>query len=261
MFAIFVLAVVAATTLAPSYTECDEGYKGETRDPDQGKPKPETHRTFTEHAMAFAECEGEFLHKNEGVITAVSTILIALFTLTLWRATSRLWEAGERQFGLAEKQFLATHRPEIVAHTFEVSRDFHDGEGRGIGASFMVVNKGTADATIRDIFGRTFLTEQLRPGASLPSLGYEGRELTWGNRLLNVAIFSSSDVAAAVDMDSGYGKPGNAKLWCIGRIAYEDEAGRGREAGFCLSYDTVGERWVQRAKIRLRVQLLERRPV
>jgi hypothetical protein len=136
-FAVLVLAIVAVSTLAPSYTECDEGYKSETGNPDQGKPKPELHRTFTDHAMAFAECEGEFLHKNEGVITAVSTILIALFTLTLWRSTNRLWEAGERQFN-------ASYRAEMtVREVVWVMRKMKDGNWKPEDKiAFTLVNRG-----------------------------------------------------------------------------------------------------------------------
>jgi hypothetical protein len=47
-------------------------------------------------------CIGFFIHRNEGAITALATLLIALFTLTLWRSTDKLWEAGERQLRLSE---------------------------------------------------------------------------------------------------------------------------------------------------------------
>src|SRR5437667_393811 len=39
------------------------------------------------------DCLGTLVHQNEGAITALATLLIALFTLTLWRATDKLWEA------------------------------------------------------------------------------------------------------------------------------------------------------------------------
>jgi len=51
----------------------------------------------------FLACEGEFIRKNDGVITSIATIFIALFTLTLWRSTDKLWKAGELQIRAAEK--------------------------------------------------------------------------------------------------------------------------------------------------------------
>jgi hypothetical protein len=49
------------------------------------------------------DCLGLFVHQNEGAITALATIFIALFTLTLWRSSERLWEASENQRALSEK--------------------------------------------------------------------------------------------------------------------------------------------------------------
>jgi hypothetical protein len=41
------------------------------------------------------DCLGVFIDKNQAAITALSTTLIALFTLTLWGSTRQLWLAGE----------------------------------------------------------------------------------------------------------------------------------------------------------------------
>src|SRR6202021_3731348 len=43
---------------------------------------------------------GYVLDKAGGIITALATIAIAVFTLTLKHATDRLWDAGERQLRL-----------------------------------------------------------------------------------------------------------------------------------------------------------------
>lgn len=42
-------------------------------------------------------CAGDFTDKNQGPITALATVLIAVFTYILRNATKRLWESAERQ--------------------------------------------------------------------------------------------------------------------------------------------------------------------
>jgi hypothetical protein len=42
-----------------------------------------------------SRCTGEFIVANHEYITAISTLFIALFTLTLWTSTRQLWRAGQ----------------------------------------------------------------------------------------------------------------------------------------------------------------------
>jgi hypothetical protein len=42
-------------------------------------------------------CAGNFADTNQGAITALATLLIAIFTYTLRNATISLWESVERQ--------------------------------------------------------------------------------------------------------------------------------------------------------------------
>lgn len=46
---------------------------------------------------SYRDCLGVFIDTNQAAITALSTTLIALFTLTLWGSTRQLWLAGEIQ--------------------------------------------------------------------------------------------------------------------------------------------------------------------
>ncbi len=52
----------------------------------------------------YPRCLGGFVHLNRESITALSTLFIALFTLTLWVSTHNLWKAGERH---AERELRA----------------------------------------------------------------------------------------------------------------------------------------------------------
>jgi len=188
----------------------------------------------------YATCSGTFSDHHAGGITAFASILIAAFTATLWITNGQ-------QFRLGRDEFNATHRPALIVHYFEVARDSL-AEGSAIGAQFIVVNKGTAEAIIIDIVGTIFMTAHFRPGSAMPSIGYAGRHLAGGESIRDVAIFGTTIDTAVADLNSGFGRKsteGDPKLWCIGRITYADRQGRRRETGFCRSYDAVGERWIK----------------
>jgi hypothetical protein len=53
------------------------------------------------------DCLGVFVHKNEGAITVLATLLIAIFTLTLWRSTDKMWKASQDQIEVAEETLEA----------------------------------------------------------------------------------------------------------------------------------------------------------
>ena len=281
LFAVCLAGLLAASTLAPSYEDCATNHHKPAADPDQRNSQPEMSLSFGDHASIYMDCEGEFIHANEGVITALSTIFIALFTLALWRSTDRLWTAGEKQLrqarsaasdqyfnmtiantaaqhtanaarksaAVARDEFNATYRPEIIVHTFEMARE-EVVDGFAICAQFVVVNKGASDAIIRQISGTIVMTEKLRPGIVTVPLGFAGHRLAAGEVLRNVAIKGEALDTAIVDMNSGFGvksTTGEAMMWCVGLIVYEDAIGRRRETGFCRSYDVLGECWVKNA--------------
>jgi hypothetical protein len=191
------------------------------------------------------------------IITAVATGVMALFTIKLTAATAGLRDAADQQqrdtrdalkltrdsLALTRDEFNATHRSKIIVHNFEATRE-QTSNGSTLCAKFFVVNKGTSDATILEIGGRIFLSDKFNPG-TLPGLGYGGQPLAAGGFLRDVVIFGDPLATAGVDLEVGYGERGRAKLWCVGRVIYEDSEGRRRETGFCRSFDVVGERWVR----------------
>jgi hypothetical protein len=88
-----IVAAAAAVTLAPSYRDCVQDYdKSENQSPSRLPP----------NVQAFIDCQGEFLDRNQSVLTSLAIVLIAFFTLALQRSTARLWKAGERQLAIAE---------------------------------------------------------------------------------------------------------------------------------------------------------------
>lgn len=196
------------------------------------------------------------------IITAIATACVAWFTIKLTAATAGLRDVADQQqrdtkealkltrdsLTLTRDEFNATHRPEIIAHSFELVREqIEDGghvTGYAIGARFAVVNKGTSDAVISDIGGRIVFDEHFRPGVPLPTVGIQGRTLAAGEVLRNIVIPGDPDQSATADFNAAYPAPGNPRLLCVGLIVYEDIEGRRRETGFCRSF-AKGDRWVR----------------
>lgn len=113
------------------------------------------------------------LNAYNGVITALATIAIALFTLFLKRSTDRLWDAGERQIDLlresgeaqsrdmrdsieavkeannvAERALIAGQRPWVHAHVaIDGDMKFDDQGNASVPLLFILKNIGRSPAT------------------------------------------------------------------------------------------------------------------
>ncbi len=174
----------------------------------------------------------------------VFTGLLFFATVGLGAATVGLYLTGEKQIKLTAAAFGATHRPEIIVHSFEATHDMDDSDREGVGASFTVVNKGTAEAHIEQVEGIIVPgVHYLRPGISLEDLSVRPHVLASGEARTNVAIFGKAGNAAEVFFDAGFGGAVTVKLWCLGRITYRDAAGRRRQTGFCRSFDAKRGLW------------------
>jgi hypothetical protein len=194
-------------------------------------------------------------HDAAGFFTAglcVVTGLLAWFTYALYRTTAQLaletreasaaaLKASTEATKLAREEFNATHRPEIVVHNFQAA---HDDDA--VGASFTVVNKGTADALIERLEGIIVPgASYLRPGIIPDDLNVAEYTLASGQHREMTAIFGTAQDSEAVGFEIGFGGVPTFKLWCLGRITYRDQPGRRRQMGFCRSYDSKRKIWTR----------------
>jgi hypothetical protein len=168
-------------------------------------------------------------HEN---VSALATVLIAIFTLTLWRSTKRLWQASDNQLNLARTEFLSTHRPQIrIKHVWLIG-------DKPITVRVVCVNYGTTDAVIID-YGIEYLAvaegrrpppdkkiEPIRVDLSLPS-----------GVSLELPDFFATFTA---NQEFGIGQR-KANLYCMGYVHYRDGVGRLRTTAFCrvLKFDPV----------------------
>jgi hypothetical protein len=102
-------------------------------------------------------------HADSDALTAVSTLLIAVFTFTLYRSTTRLWEASERQIRLARDDFEATHRPWVSVKISIGPRGIYfDDNGMNLHLIFVCKNGGTTPAISAWVAAEPYLDRQGR---------------------------------------------------------------------------------------------------
>jgi hypothetical protein len=98
--------------------------------------------------------------ENDGLITALATIVIAGFTAALWRSTDNLWLAGEKQMKLIQDNAALQSqigelqtRAYVSVHSVTANiKPSTNGEALNIRASVVLVNSGQTPAQLIGLF-------------------------------------------------------------------------------------------------------------
>jgi len=183
-------------------------------------------------------CLGNFLDENESAITAIATILIAIFTLTLWLSTSRLAQLTKATIDLAQQEFLSTHRPKLILRDAFCD----DNEiGNPIKVTYVIVNIGDTPARIVE----SALEIKV---ISAPGFGAQSRvpvkagENPIGDSVINPGVglegIYVSQCLWRTDDGSrhNYSEPGLGVFFC-GHFIYEDDRNIRRHTMFWRKYD------------------------
>jgi hypothetical protein len=178
--------------------------------------------TWTGHRK---DCVGAFIHQNEGAITALATLFIALFTLTLWRSTDKLWNVTNDTLIHARESSEHQLRPyvNVSGAEYQWSTDFR--------VTLECTNSGQSPATFFDVgcVGAVRETGDTS-GLTIPSdLDYN----TWaslGAGCRETVGIRREDCPALVRevMESG----GKKRLLILGRVRYGDVFGNEYESEF-----------------------------
>ena len=155
-------------------------------------------------------------HATHDNVSAVATVIIAIFTLTLWRATDRLWGAGERQLthlkDSAERQlgaYVGVSEGKIISHDM----------GNTFVAEISIKNSGQTPAYKVTHSISTELRDRLQrpkePFAESPKLPQEWVLMPGFSWMLvkNIAVGGPSGAGAI-------SKQKDIFVW--GRVDYED---------------------------------------
>ncbi len=234
----FVSATLWAPTLSPTYENCQRARQAATSKSEQ----PEFHKQLA----GLIVCEGEFAEKNNGAITGVATIFVAIFTFTLWFVTGSAVH-------LARTEFSATHRPAIIVHSVEYIPNASNSEAVKIemlGASVTIFNRGDTPATKLRISGKIeSISGRPAPGLTFPEI--ETQESAVPGIPYSFSMQSKqSDIAHRVDVrfdpKAGGATSPKDSLYCTGTVSYMDGLGNQRITGFC--WRLYGLRWIRQSR-------------
>jgi hypothetical protein len=190
------------------------------------------------------KCTGDWADHSHGLVTALGTLAIAIFTWTLWRSTRNLFLAGERQF-------LSSNRPKIrTKHVVLSSTIF---EEKPITADITWINDGTSDAIIFE-FGIKFYI--LEKGHLLPPVSKHDPARTKMRKVLEPGVSTTFDNQTDGTLVSGRGYQigrGDLNLYCTGHVHYVDGLGRIRTTAFCrvLEFAPNTPSWVDTGRFRV----------
>ena len=234
-FVFLIVSVMAWTaTYSPSFQKCI----GEHADPEGPEKAADRHNVVVRRSAAippFLLCEGAFIDKNNGTLTALATIAIAGFTLTLWRATTEQGRLTRDALKLARDEFIASHRPRLRVYAFEVS-DLDLPHDRPVCVLFRAQNIGETAARISKVEGNIFISSRnsvpLEPDIPFrftltPDIALQSGE---------PEQFSIENGPVVTELDFASIYTGQTPLVCIGRVTYLDDNGINRELGFCRKF-------------------------
>lgn len=176
-------------------------------------------------------------------LTAISTVVIAIFTVVLAIVGGRQAQLTRQAIELARDEFNATHRPHIIVLSLDTVYDGEEPDDRGsvmvrAGALLRFVNAGKGTATTTEI-GVTISRDSPRPDTIFGILETKGVELTSGEEGTHWIESALLRVEGGA-FDRTFGRP----LYCAGYIRYKDAAGRHRKTAFCRRLHSLSGDWV-----------------
>lgn len=181
--------------------------------------------------------------KDPNNLTAISTLIIALFTVVLAIVGWCQARLINKSIKLARDEFNATHRPKIIARAFDLlsgppisSRDNFD-------IVFIAHNAGDGRGTVVEIRSAKVI---LNLGEKIPG--------NWGfpfKETFDVVLDSGEKeifpLNSGITNQSVGGQEGimhnSTILYSIGVITYLDGGGRKRQTGFCRKYLPESNTW------------------
>jgi hypothetical protein len=174
IFVLFLAGWTLAMTFSDSYKECEGNRAAEYASP--------YNPGHYEIIASFFRCQGTSLDANGELLTAISTLAIAAFTLTLWLVT-------EGTLSLARDEFISSHRPKLRLRHLRMESPVL---GEQMKLQFALSNIGDTQAEIAAI-DVTLIIENALPVLDPASGNMVNKELR------TPVIFPLGDIVAAGD--------------------------------------------------------------
>jgi hypothetical protein len=174
-------------------------------------------------------------------LTAISTVVIALFTIILAIVGYCQARLTRDTIRLARDEFNATHRPEIIVRNVGYVADPEDNRMRLI-ARIVIVNKGASRAHIINLSGIILTpTDELTADVALRAYPIGKEQDLVGGQPYQWDIESPNHQEPAIRIAQTRGE--KSEWICIGLIRYADMEGRIRETGFFRRFDVKSRSW------------------
>jgi len=202
----------------------------------ENKEKQQAQQSTKEHPsglspVLYARCFADAVHHSHGIITALATIIIGIFTFTLWRATDRLRILAEGQEDAIKKQqrayldsgpgggdgLMAT-----LSDLTAVREKTRIIKGRQIGIRLQVTNHGRTPATLIK------MCWHVRPLKNLPREPEYTRWFDAGMKITPGKVFTTR-YRLNYDLDW------QETYVAYGRIEYTDVFGDAHHHGFLVT--------------------------
>lgn len=240
-------------TLSPSYRECVSHHQERANQEKANASHPESKIGIPENVFVAMDCEGEFLHANEGLLTALATIAIAFFTLSLRQSTDRLWEGGKEQLTVMQGQLTEMQQSFAAERAYVLKSEF---KGTGVAP----VPGAQVTFTFRN-FGRTPADIRLIAFKSAYSLtGYPEIKASFDNPIFSDAtghmptgsiivepgkdLGPFAETLVITDSEIVQARMGNGKIYCREVIVYDDMRGGRHTTSSCFSYNFGAPGWL-----------------
>jgi len=187
-----------------------------------------------------------WVHDNRDDIGAVSTAVIAFFTITIWWSTRREAQLTRDAIALGNKEFISTHRPRLRVRKLRLIGV----QDHPIKVEYDVINVGVGIAKIVHHELRVTIKEpanriSLDRGGTVIATS-EGGEGLVGKSLIGGRGFIDSFES---DIQYGdwyrFGETGGYRLIFSGIFEYEDDNGVSRYTEFNRTYDAKRDRFVR----------------
>jgi hypothetical protein len=218
-----------------------------------------------------------FIKTNEGAFTALSTIVIAVFTWRLYVSTDKLWEEAKasraiaiasadaamlaaeetrKSVDLASKEFVSSHRPKVIMRRASLYIDPDDeivaDATLKSGVAYVVANVGDTDATVVES-NATIHVLKVRDKSEMGDIVFSaGLPVSDDIRSIGDPILTPgvayTFLAGTPDdnlISAKFGaRAGYAKILFVGYVIYADANGVRRRTQFCRQYEPITERFI-----------------
>jgi hypothetical protein len=229
-------------TSSSSYQSCysDQSPK-QTNNANKSSPKP---------IFVFFACEAHFADENNGLTTALATVVVATFTIVLAYSTRSQAHLTREVIALARDEFVSSHRPKIIIHATEVSFGTNEQGLTTIAIDLHCINIGNTEAIIDELIGEIDTYEEpLRANIILPTIEITPVKVGVGQRHLIHIESRFDDQMIHRILNPGATEIRRAIL-CIAAFSYRDRREIPRQTGICrqFSNDTDENRWSKYTK-------------